>query len=461
MKSVTRSFSEITDSLSSLEGIVPLVRLGTKRYSAWPAIKNFLFQKCSGDMIKARNNQPLDLLSRQGIFYFLISIVNFLRLIWGRGRSRKIILTASSGLLVHEMQLIDSYSALKLSSSQNIFFINCNNIENFSRFKSEIFKNCIIVDNYSLGILSRIFGLTVKSVCGFFPTMFFNNSYLIDSVSVLKEHGFNVEKKELSDVIVKFLSEYFIYRIVFNLLRPKEALIVSAFSKSGICAALKHCGVSVTELQHGIVGRTHHGYNYRPHLKLSTPEMPMPDSIAVYNSFWKEELCLPGFFKREQVFISGRLKYDIATEPIGLPGLKKEQYVIFTGQAAFYVEIAGFVNSLIALCKEMDLALTFAYRPHPKESIEDINRLCKLIDSNMNFVVIGNELDITTEQLIYNSKLHLSIFSACHFDAIHFKGRSFVLDTGVAGAIDYFINKYKGDKFVIVCSADDLVKFLC
>jgi hypothetical protein len=212
----------------------------------------------------------------------------------------------------------------------------------------------------------------------------------------------------------------------------KKAYIVSAYSYSEICAVLKERGVEIIELQHGLIGPEHEGYNYAVRDK----RLPTPDAVNVYNDFWKQELVDAGYYPQERIQVTGRLKYRLIRHNLYF----ERQFIVFTGQGIFLDEIIRFLAEGARNIAAKNIDIDILYLPHPNEGELEREKMRTALRNYAN-IKIGHSDDMTTEEFIYYSLAHISIYSSCHFDALFFKNKSFVFDVMENNLMNYYMEE--------------------
>jgi len=240
--------------------------------------------------------------------------------------------------------------------------------------------------------------------------------------------GLEVNSVMLLSKYAEFIAGYKLYKLFFKFLKIEKAYVVSASTKSDIVAALKSLNIEVIEIQHGIVGKLHRGYNFNID---KNDLLPVADRIDVYNKFWKDEIINAGYFSANQINIVGRLKYDIVKSNIEALNFK---YIIFTGQGAFFEEIIKFFDEADNWLVQKDIKMY--YKSHPRELKSEIDFLKKSMKKlDACFFYDGTN---TTEELIKSSVAHISVFSSCHFDAVYYKNKTYVLDVMKDNIMHYY-----------------------
>ncbi|MDG0817347.1 hypothetical protein [Bdellovibrio svalbardensis] len=434
--------SDIVARLKKLESDAGFIeRFSCVESSSWIAIKNLLLQT---EMIEVKEEYPhkrqlaslrgLMLILRSSIYYFL-KIFKF--------QKKSIFLGASSGLFFNNGQILDSYFPYSEVDPKSVFYmLNCADFDHLTKMKSYFRNHKIVMENFLVGPIKVILGRLWAEAA------WFSSNKQLDAAYETMSREFRLSKKALYLAHYKFIAGNWAFRIFFAPLRMNNAYVVSAYTKSDLVSALKRKGVHVTEIQHGFVGRSHPGYNYN----LPQGVLPTPDEVFVYNEFWKDELARAGYYQPAQIKITGRLKYDLVEKKAGQ---LEASIIVFTGQGAFYNEISQFFKESDAELGARNIQLI--YKAHPRETSEDLANLAKAIAGLSNVSIYQGEHG--TEFLIKNSLAHISIFSSCHFDAIHFLNKTFILDV----MKDNFLNPYcleYPDQYLKISKIDEVIRMI-
>jgi hypothetical protein len=415
-------------------------------YSMWPAIKVYISHKETNTLRKkhlAGNKLGFILKS---IFMFFISLFN---IVWVTlfVREKHICFGSFVGLIQHDKRYIDSL--IPEGHNYNVHILNCGHISHFFPNIRYVIKNKCIVDNYFFGIISKIIMPLLKNR---FKPYYENCTKLKDQLHAC---GIEITQRELLIVLKKYISLYIIYRYAIKILNPKKALLISAYTKTSHCAALKDLLLEVIEAQHGLIGPQTPGYNYANLKSVNNIKIPIPDKMLVYNDFWKKELLTSNYLQESDVSIVGNKKIDLVMNKSNNP-YKKKSYILFTGQGINIKEISEFLFDLCNSILNLNSNLHVLYRPHPKEDPKDYEIITNILCYHSNFSIIDNRV-ISTEKLIADSAMHISYNSACHFDAIHLLGKTYFLDLGDSNIMEYYANKYGTKKFVKITNINDIL----
>lgn len=392
--------------------------------NAWPYIKNRISFSLIDKNIRLETGNKKNFMTQFSVWTISHSLKSYVQLLLNR-KKKFLFLGASTGLFTLNGKVYDSYFPYADTEPNDVIYMfNCGNLAQLSVYKGYLAEHNIVIENYLCAPLRMVLGKIVF-ICLSGSQRFQKFSQYASS------YNQEITEKIISEAYANFVVGFHVYKIFFKLLKIKSAYIVSAYTKADIVAALKHNGINVIEIQHGLIGRYHPGYNY----SVKDCTLPTPDQVDVYNRFWKEDLIAGGYFSDAQIRVVGRLKYNLLTD-FSKPF---DNYMVFTGQAAFFDSIINFFYESNRALAEKNIYLL--YKPHPKETLEELLWLKKQTAQLPNIVIYqGSE---TTEQLISQAMAHISLFSACHFDAIHFLGKTFVLDIVENNFMSSYANDFK------------------
>jgi hypothetical protein len=391
--------------------------------NAWPHIKFLLSLSTLDQDFRVTTNNKRLVFTIHGLKLIFKSLVAYVKLLLYRKKS-PLFLGASTGLLTHGGKVYDSYFPYADHNVTDvIYMMNCANLSSMSKYDNYLSSYNLVIENYLCVPVKWL-------ISNFLYLCMFRSTRFVDFSNVVADYLPRATNQYILRGYVNFIAGYYVYRAFFGLLAIKDAYIVSAFSKSDIVAALKYYRIPVIEIQHGIIGRFHVGYNY----SVKDPSFPIPDGVDVYNLFWKQDLLSGGYFSSDQVRVVGRLKYNLLdsfTKPYA-------SYIVFTGQASCFEAIAKFLCEANPELVENNFHLI--YKPHPKENPQELAWLREQIHQCSNVSIY--EGCTTTEQLISQAIAHISIYSSCHFDAIHFLKKSFIFDVIEKNPMDCYLEHF-------------------
>ena len=400
-----------------------------KNTSTWIDIKNYIYSKSLDNVIQGVNDNSKQFVTLNAVVLVFLSLFYYIKSFFLKKDT--LFVGAGSGLMEFEGKTVDEYLPKEIDLKRLVYWVSADYPQRLWWHIEYIKKNNIVIFSFLLAPLKVIFTKIFK---------YFSKFNL-----ALNGLGFEVSKKELQYIHTRFIVSYYLYKIFLFPFRFKKAYIVSAYSNSPLIAVLKEKGVKIIEIQHGIIGPMHRGYNYTK----KDPLLPTPDTVYVYNKFWKDELIEAGYYLPEQIEVKGRLKYELIKKDIVI---KDGRFIVFTGQGGFYNEINRLLKDASKVLKQHNIKLL--YLPHPNESKEQLSQLHK-----SDAVEILSQKRYITEQYIYNSLAHISVYSSCHFDAIHYKNKTFVFDIMKENPMHYYTKHYS-DKFIAIKDIDEVLSYV-
>lgn len=407
---------KLTDSLFEIEQDEKIVNLfDYKNTNAWVHVKCYIFTE-SIQLERAQKGK-FGIVQLLGILW-----QNIVYLLTDR-KKKHLFFGSSRGLTLRGSKMEDTYFPYKKIQPEDCkYFLNLNKVQEFNQSKDYYSQYRIISDN----LLYTIYGKIVSK-----PLAFFNKKSFAPLMEALKAKGIPISEAQVRSFYIDYIVKYRFFKRVIKLQKnPATIFVVSAFSKSFICAVAKELNIHCVEIQHGSVGKRHIGYHYGT----VTSKMPLPDELYLYNQFWKDEMQTCNFPCENTVYGNYRYEHvDESARELQAP------YLLFTGQSMFQEEISAFLEAGISFLKEKQLKLV--YKPHPSENHGSslIKQTCEHHSDVLSYYV-GLE---KTESCIKHAAAHLSVFSACHFDAVHFIGKTYLVNfTAEENVLNYYAKKF-------------------
>ena len=115
---------------------------------------------------------------------------------------------------------------------------------------------------------------------------------------IKKQFGQQVDVKKILQrrlFLFKFLKP--VYKALFRYRKVQEVYIVNAYSYPYITAAAQELGLTVTELQHGLITPYHMGYSYPGREKVPY----FPDRFYGFGQYWLESVDMPTATKKKVI----------------------------------------------------------------------------------------------------------------------------------------------------------------
>ncbi len=414
---------------------------GFKDTSSWVTVKSEITNIITHFNDNTQKNVAKNQLYKF-IYLSILSLGNYLKTVFDR-KNKTLFVGAGSGLFTDQGKVLDSYFPYKEEKIENVLYWLSADIPNkLYAYKEYLKDNNIVIYSFIFSpfkilLLKLLFIFRKKKARNFQKISNFLDKHNVNNYTLLKSH-------------LKFVSGYLLYSVVLKLLKVNKLYVVSAYSNSDIVAVAKKRGIPVIEMQHGIIGVLHRGYNYA----LKDNKLPTPDMVYVYNEYWEEELLKAGFYTKDEIKVYGRLKYELLDSNATLES--KSKFIVFTGQNCYLDKIVEFFKQSHQILLENDIKLY--YLPHPNEIKSDLDETEKSLENYKNIKII-KEREFTTENYIYHCVAHISLYSSCHFDAIHYKGLTFILDVMEDNIMDYYTES-NPNKFIKIRKIEELLKVL-
>lgn len=216
-----------------------------------------------------------------------------------------------------------------------------------------------------------------------------------------------VEKK-FSQVI--WLSR--IYRLLLKWMKPK-ACFVADTGEFSLLLACKKEKVKFIELQHGIYTKFH------PHVLSDAvadkqETLLFPSAIAVYGEFWENELIGTAQSALKLIKPVGNGVLERYRSKRKIRSMQDQLNLLLTTQGLDTENLIQFVLDFLKLSRvkfTLKLKLHPAYEP-------DTSIYAALKQADNRVVLVGGKEEPNTYELLSWADLHLSIASACHYDAL-------------------------------------------
>lgn len=239
------------------------------------------------------------------------------------------------------------------------------------------------------------------------------------STSLRQEPG--LDSFTAADIAAKLEGFYWrkkLYAWLLGRTRAKYLFTADGYSDHAIIAAARERGLTVCEFQHGgfIKGGPEYGWS-EDYAAAFRAKMPIPDRMFLYGEYWRE-LLDDGFWKGH-LFVVGNLRIDQYRK------LKAEHQasrqdkrfsIVLTAQGVDTPRLIAFIGDFLKLAGgEVEVELCIKLHPvyeTDKEIYESAFPAAQRVR-----VISASEAPSTFE-LLSRADLHLSISSACHYDAL-------------------------------------------
>jgi hypothetical protein len=207
-----------------------------------------------------------------------------------------------------------------------------------------------------------------------------------------------------------------LYRLVFMRLRPR-CLLVPNSGQFALFLAARGLGISFVEMQHGIFSRSHPDNLPSSALNDDHDALLLPDLLTVYGDYWAEKLRDSALGRLGRIRAVGAPLIDSshAARRRRFVADPARPVLTFTSQGGMISEYA--VQFIEAFLKIHAGPLSINIRLHPGYEATQSPFDGRFAGDDRVALWRGNAGPDTYE-MIAMSDLHLSVFSACHFDAL-------------------------------------------
>ena len=204
-----------------------------------------------------------------------------------------------------------------------------------------------------------------------------------------------------------------LHAMLLRRVRPEIVMIADNFDFP-LVAAAKEAGVPTVELQHGVLDRFHAGYAWPASLAGKRERLPLVDYVFTYGRHWGDVLDqLP--FWRGRVRNVGSLRMDAYRRlPIQRPA--GSFTVLCTTQGVDGAALAEFLCRFMVLARP-HLPVRLVVKVHPVYD-GDMAVYRAVLAGQPDVSVLQASEGVPTIELLKSSHLHVSISSACHFEAL-------------------------------------------
>ena len=243
-----------------------------------------------------------------------------------------------------------------------------------------------------------------------------------------------VEKAHKESFIAKV--EKKLNKIYLKILRPKVAVFLVSYTRENQIEACKELGITTVELQHGIIGEAHMGYNY-PEGKKS-----FPDYLFTFGDYWKESAKFP--IDDEKIVSMG---YPYLEREINrYEDIEPEDQVLFISQPTIGEELSKVALNL----SEQDNDYKIVYKLHPKE-YDNWRKEYPWLE-NSNIKIVDNDRK-SLYKWFAQSKTQVGVNSTALYEGRGMGLETFIMDISGSSIVK---NLFKEENARLVSNAEDL-----
>jgi len=213
----------------------------------------------------------------------------------------------------------------------------------------------------------------------------------------------------------KFRWQVRFYSLLLRHLRPK-AVLVADTGEYALMRAAQSKGIRFIELQHGIFSSDHPDALPAAALSQAQGNLLLPDVLAVYGEYWRDCLGSSALASLDRIVLCGCAAIDFYRSLRAAAHCYRKfsdpLRVLLTSQGFSVEELVGFIRDVL---QQLDRPIELSIKLHP---IYDDAKSYVELDGDGRVRVLESGHSMHTYQLIAESDVHLSISSACHYDAL-------------------------------------------
>ena len=260
--------------------------------------------------------------------------------------------------------------------------------------------------------------------------MIHNKSQIITEC-LNKEFSISIDHTFIETLITSRYSWYlskkkYLYKLLNNI-KPKVIIEVCGYSTNNLIVneLSKKMGIVTIEVQHGIIGYNHIGYNYL----VQRDYVNLPSKLFVYSNYWKKTCRFP--IGKDNIIATG---YPFAEMQLKKypPHIKEQELItiLVLSQPIFYSELLQNVFDLICLLKKDRVNFKLLFKLHPTEYSQPIENWSK-ISKFAEVEIIGNSKKQLYE-LFSISDIQIGVTSTSIFEGLLYELKTYILNIGNA-----------------------------
>lgn len=229
---------------------------------------------------------------------------------------------------------------------------------------------------------------------------------------ICRDTNIVVNQEDLIRQAVSIYWQSVLYEVLLKRIRPKIVLLSDTGDYALRIASIK-CNIPVIELQHGIFNNSHP--DAVPDWTCeSNNTLLLPDILACRGDFWIRELNNTRLGASNAIAV-GFAPIDLARKSrIQKNRSNRTKIITLTTQGLDRENLLKWIIDFIE-CAPTEITWHLYIKLHPYYD-SDPEKYSELA-IRRNITVVAGDSDPETFDLINSSDLHLSISSACHFDA--------------------------------------------
>jgi hypothetical protein len=377
-------------------------------WSAWRVLRFPLYQLVQG--------LPLARASRPTLVRVMEALSASVKLIWliGAGRKRELLVkTCRTALRLRRGGFYrDIYFDTLLEHRRSGLKLEEINSDAFSRQAANAFRPADL-NPVAITFWGRILGILFPVNCMSFCKRI--------SELLLRETNTSVAPRNIRLMLSTVYWQSRLYRAFLSRIRPSVVLLAET-GDYALRIASNRQHVPLVELQHGIFDAEHPDA-IPSWVEGTAAELVLPDVLACYGSFWIEQLNSTRQGNGRAIPIGNEL-IDGARRQIRPRPSNQPTHLVLTSQGLDSQRLVRWLMDMIAGVPD-SLEWRMSIKLHP---VNDVNsREFDALRGDHRVAIIEGADDRTIYDLLADADLHLSIGSACHFDAAALGVRTLII----------------------------------
>lgn len=205
-----------------------------------------------------------------------------------------------------------------------------------------------------------------------------------------------------------FLHEYMFWNTVIAGSRLKKLYIVTHYHQEGLIAASKNAGVTVVELQHGLISKHDLYYVYDSKFEALYKKSFFPNELWCFGEYWIRKFENSADVKSMNILSKGDFRWNNTT----LEKAEKHNVILVTTQKNMFSVYATLIDRIDDLLKNYS-DWKCEVKLHPLESNTEA-----YFQLNLSEKVKILPVETNIQHVLAYSKIQVSIYSTTFYDAL-------------------------------------------
>ncbi len=237
--------------------------------------------------------------------------------------------------------------------------------------------------------------------------------------------------------VTKFKNDYFFYKLLFKLSKPKIIFMVQNGIQKAMFKAANELVIPIIELQHGYIGYVHPAYSYPENIDIKLIKPFLPKYFFSFSDFWTQN----SFYPVEKVTLGcSFLEFEQVT-------IKSEDIVIVSANI-YHDFLKKIVLNIAPIFKDKKIY----YKLHPNQ-FHHYQNIIDEFSQYHNIQVISNEISIN--DLFLKCDSTVIIQSTATYEALQNKVNVYLYKVA-----DYETHQDVFEYVDLFDTSDDLIKLI-